>query len=117
MELRDISSEARQTGRDNLIIYVRPRSATCVVKLLGELDLASSEAFESEVKALLDSEIETLLVDLSGLEFVDSTGLQSMLKLARESAKVGDKLRFSGESGQVAQVLELTGLRDTLPFD
>lgn len=115
MELQHSRTDTRQTGRDNLIIYVRPRSSTCVVKLLGELDLASAEAFEREVEELLDSDVETLLIDLSGLEFVDSTGLQSMLKLTRESAAEG-KLRFTGAGGQVEQVLGLTGLGETLPF-
>ena len=116
MELQGISPVTRQTGRDNLIIYVRPRSATCVVKLLGELDLASCEAFEREVTALLESEMESLLVDLSGLEFIDSTGVGSLLKLTRESQAGDDKLQFTPARGQVAQVLDLTGMTDVLPF-
>jgi anti-sigma B factor antagonist len=58
-----------------------------VLYVSGELDMASIDEFEEGVRLCLDGEGEVVL-DLSGLSFMDSTGVNAILSLARE---VGDR--------------------------
>ncbi|MGZ4147926.1 MAG: STAS domain-containing protein [Actinomycetota bacterium] len=50
--------------------------------LLGELDMASAERFARDALAGLDGH-DDLVLDLSGLSFVDSTGVRAFLQLAK----------------------------------
>jgi anti-sigma B factor antagonist len=57
------------------------RDDTAIVRLLGELDLAEVETLQTELDRLCGNGLSALTVDLSGLEFVDSTGLHALMRL------------------------------------
>ena len=100
----------------SLTIEVGPELETCLVCLAGELDLAGAPALERELERLLSGELQTVILDLEALEFIDSLGLQCLLRAARSSRANGDRLRvLRPTTGQVARVLELTGVGDVLP--
>jgi anti-anti-sigma factor len=80
------------------------------VRLRGELGLDATPALEERLFALMDAGTEPLEVDLSELEFIDSSGLQTLLRVTRRAGKNGAQPpRMSGANGQVLRVLELTG--------
>jgi anti-anti-sigma factor len=81
------------------------------VSIQGEIDLATHEAFEAQVSERLQE--GPVLLDLSGVSFMDSTGIRVLDNLLRNGAdlKVARELQ-----PQVQQVLEITGLIDTLPW-
>jgi anti-anti-sigma factor len=88
---------------------------TTIVRLAGEFDLACAESFDDEVGRLLDGETRVFILDLRGLEFIDSTGLAKLVTLdalARE-----DELDFTilCAEGLVRRVLRETGLEGMLP--
>jgi anti-sigma B factor antagonist len=84
--------------------------------LVGELDLSNVAVLESELGRLLASDLQTVVVDLADLEFIDSIGLGCLLTATRRSRADGDRLRMLGATGDVDRVLKLTGLDQTLPL-
>jgi anti-sigma B factor antagonist len=98
-----------------LTIEVIESGETRVVQLGGELDLGGTRRLENELSALFSTHPEAVIVDLARLEFIDSIGLRSLLKVAEDAKATGNSLQFLAPEGQPATVLEVTGLRDLLP--
>ena len=55
---------------------------------MGELDIANAPVFESEIGRIEPDSTETVVLDLRGVEFIDSTGLRAVIA-ANERAKAG----------------------------
>ena len=87
-----------------------------VVRLYGEFDLSCVQAFQEELRRIVDGETSTLIVDLRELEFIDSTGLRALLSLHNLARGDGfDFTVFCGD-GTVRRVLRETGLDGVLPL-
>ncbi len=79
-----------------------------VVTLAGELDLSSAGVLEREVAELHAAGHDRIVVDLSRVEFIDSTGLRVLLGLHRSSERVGRLLSLVRGPGPVHRLFELT---------
>jgi anti-anti-sigma factor len=77
----------------------------------GSIDLTTREDFFNAGLRALDTE-ETLVLDLSEVEFMDSVGIGAIIELARVAASQGKGFVVSGRSRRVQRVLEATGLQD-----
>jgi anti-anti-sigma factor len=86
------------------------------VALAGELDMATAEELERAVRELLDSGFAHLILDLSDLAFLDSSGLRAILRLHAASAQGSFRLELKPGPPTVQRIFELTGMVDTLPF-
>ncbi len=113
-----MSRAKRVLGRGGLRIELGPRAGgeAAVVHLFGELDMEAAPLLEDELIALISGPALSVTVDLTGLEFIDSTGLQCLLRATEHSRVNGEKLRFRRGSPQVEGVLRLTRVGDLLPF-
>ena len=101
------------TGRGTVRIEVEG----AVVSLHGELDMEGTPAVERELMALISGEATPdLVVDLNGLGFIDSTGIQCLVRAAERAEETAGTLRFRGAGGQVEDVMRMTGVRDLLQF-
>jgi anti-sigma B factor antagonist len=109
-----IPSSPRVVECGALRVTTGPESETCLVHLAGELDLESGPALNSEVRRLLASDLETIVVDLCDLEFIDSTGLQCLVRLARAANERRRTLLFTRPRGHVAKVFRLTEINRAL---
>jgi anti-sigma B factor antagonist len=100
-----------------LTIEVGPQHETCLMRVTGELDLSSAATFERELhRVLADGQLKSVILDLADLEFIDSSGLQSLVRLTRWSRQDGDHLRVIPPEGEADAVLRLSGIRDLLPL-
>jgi anti-sigma B factor antagonist len=101
-----------------LVVESKTDGKEVVLILQGELDLTSAPVFEREARAAEVTNPERLIIDLSGLEFMDSTGLRALL-LARERARTDGQHKLLLRRGprQVQRVLELTKTVDAFEFD
>jgi anti-anti-sigma factor len=85
------------------------------LRLHGEFDLSCDETFQRELAGAIDDRVTELLVDLHGLSFIDSAGLNALLYLHARAERDGfDFVVLCGE-GHVMRVLKLTGLDELLP--
>jgi anti-sigma B factor antagonist len=83
--------------------------------LSGELDLSGTDRLLSESKNVPDG--GTLTLDLTGLSFMDSSGLKVLMNLDRRSKREGWSLAIENPHGQVLQLLELCGFDQRLPIN
>jgi anti-sigma B factor antagonist len=89
---------------------------TTIFRLAGEFDLACDERFQEELGRWLDSEVTTFLLDLRGLEFIDSTGLRMLVQIDTKARQDGFDFALLCGDGQVRRVLRETGLDGMLPL-
>jgi len=87
-----------------------------VLQLCGEFDLASAPAFEAEL-ARAEAEPGPLVIDLSALEFIDSTGIGQLLAAHTRAECDGRELVFLSGPPSVEKILRLTGLDQILRFE
>jgi anti-anti-sigma factor len=85
---------------------------TAVLRIAGEIDLASTAAVEAQVSELCRG-ASKVVVDLSDVTFMDSSGLAMLLR-TRES--VGD-VTIVAASRTVARVVQAAGLSEVLHLD
>lgn len=81
-----------------------------VLWLTGEFDIAAIDEFQATVDAVLDAQREIVL-DLSELTFLDSTGIRAFLIVA---GKVGGGVVLRKPTPFVRRVLDLTGIEGRL---
>ena len=87
-----------------------------VLRLTGEFDLAAAEDFEAGVEDALSAPLSELVLDLRGLQFVDSTGLRGILTLWETSQQDGFALSLLRAPPEVQRTFTVTGLDRVLPF-
>ena len=83
--------------------------------LRGELDLATAPELEGLVTERLDAGQE-VVVDLRGLEFMDSTGLRTIVVAALEAERAGGSLALVAGPEPVMRVFDVTRMRERLTF-
>ena len=87
-----------------------PREGVAVISLGGEADVYTSPRIKQEIVDLLNNGTNKLVVDLTGVEYLDSTGLGVLiggLKRARE--REGD-LKLICDNLRILRIFEITGL-------
>jgi anti-sigma B factor antagonist len=90
------------------------KGEAAIISVSGELDLASSPALEEELERASTSEAALVIVDLRGLEFMDSTGLSVLVRAHQRSAEKSQRFGLVNGSQQVQRLLSLTGVADRL---
>lgn len=81
-----------------------------VITAAGELDAASAPALGRCLEAAIEAGHEDLLLDLSGLRFLDSTGLAVLLGAKRRLARAGGRLQIACAVPAVLRVFQTTRL-------
>jgi len=87
---------------------------TQVLVVEGEVDVATAPELRQELHRLLDEDTTTLVVDLSGTSFMDSSGLGVLIGALKRLRSDGhdDVLVLEGLQDAVRRVFEITGLID-----
>jgi anti-anti-sigma factor len=95
---------------------VIPEGDHVIVAPHGELDMATVGAIEAELARVRRSGADHVVLDLGGLTFMDSSGLNLVSRWVAESSD--DGFRFELEPGPpaVQRVFELAAMTDRLPF-
>lgn len=92
-------------------------ASAATIMLHGELDLASTPDLERAVDTLLAAGTRHIRVDLSHLRFCDSLGLNGLVRARNRCRELGGQLQVVNAAGEVAQVIDISGLLDTLTPD
>ena len=89
---------------------------TARVQALGELDLETVPSLQAEVDALRAVGVRRIILDLSDLDFIDSTGLRCILQYDAEARQDGFRLDLVPGSPAIQRVFELTDTLSRLSF-
>ncbi|MFD5318331.1 STAS domain-containing protein [Streptomyces sp. NPDC127098] len=95
--------------RRQLTVDVRRMGSGVVVAPSGELDHHSADRLRESLNACVADGRYRIVIDCSGLEFCDSTGLNVLLTTRMEVEAAGGQVHLSGMRPIVARVLEITG--------
>ncbi|HEY5317850.1 MAG TPA: STAS domain-containing protein [Solirubrobacteraceae bacterium] len=87
-----------------------------VLELAGELDLESAPELDRRLRELEAANPVLLLIDLSRLEFMDSSGLAVIVRAGRAARTNGHRLSLRRGTAQVQRLFELTGVLERFTF-
>jgi anti-sigma B factor antagonist len=99
-----------------LEIERRADSHKVTIALRGEVDLGTAAQLEQELRGVLETHPERLVIDLHDLDFMDCTGLSLMIRAQRSADAHGHLLALRRGPDQVQRLFQLTGLLQHFTF-
>ncbi|WP_460603955.1 STAS domain-containing protein [Jatrophihabitans fulvus] len=96
----------------NLTVQAQPTddSGTAVIEVVGSIDVASRDRLADATRTALDSGASTIVLDLAGVSFIDSTGIGTLVDAAGAASEAGGSLLVRDPSRPVERILEVAGL-------
>jgi anti-anti-sigma factor len=87
-------------------------------RVAGEVDLSNAASLEASILALMPNEAVGMVLDLTGLSYLDSAGIRMLLTLVGRFSWRGQQLAIvAPEGSRVRRVLQLAGARGALVVD
>ena len=86
-------------------------SAT-IFKISGEIDLHASPVLRAELQACVKEKTPVLLLDFSAVDYIDSSGLATLIEYVRESSAHGGKLALFALQKKVRTIFDLVRLNE-----
>jgi anti-sigma B factor antagonist len=94
----------------DLVIIAGQRGDWPVLRLRGELDVSSRDQLRRAISAALEHYPKVLVLDASGLDFIDCGGLSVLIWAHQRMAERGHQLIITGATPMVRRLLHVTGL-------
>ncbi len=99
-----------------LQLATRHEGDVAVVSAMGEVDVFSAPGLDSELDALIAAGSSRLVVDLSEVAFLDSTGLGVLVKALKHAREADGWLHLVVTSDRIRKIFEITGLDASIPI-
>lgn len=106
-EVVDLGELTIRTERDGDVV---------AIALSGELDLATAGGVDAELERAEAGDATSIVLDLSGLTFMDSTGVRLLIQAHTRSRANDGRLALRRGPAAVQRVMELSGVDVLLPF-
>lgn len=97
-------------------IRFEKRGEVLIYKLIGEMDMYTSSEFREKFNEHYAEGTRKYIFDLSGLTYIDSTGIGTIIAAFTSLRKQNGELYISGVHGVVKRVIEFTKLNSFLPI-
>jgi anti-sigma B factor antagonist len=115
MTTRDVLRKGRKGGQmshDELSIDLKSEEGggALFFTLRGSLDLATAPTVRAALTEAIEKGSNDLVVDLTRLEFLDSTGLGVLIGAHRRATENGGSMRLIVSDGPISRLLNITGL-------
>lgn len=81
-----------------------------ILAVSGEVDVYSAPALKDKIGELIQSGHTTLIVDLSGVAFLDSTGLGALVEARASTTEAGGSLPIVCSQERILKLFTITGL-------
>ncbi|MCB1196186.1 STAS domain-containing protein [bacterium] len=88
----------------------RVSEESVVVSITGKIDIQTSPELKSEVLDIANADIKSILLDFSGVTFINSSGLGGLINLLKEVKKQDAKLAIVNPSSFIVNLFKLTQL-------
>ena len=100
--------ENRIVDSERLFVRITRDGQMLTLAVHGEIDLANAGLLDAELEQAEQTDAEEIVLDLSGVEFIDSTGLQVLVVAGRRSELDSNRLGVRRGTGEVARLMKLT---------
>jgi anti-sigma B factor antagonist len=97
-------------------LHERSENGIDILRLGGEIDLHYAPVLRALLKAKAKSGCRALLLDVSNVRFIDSSGLSALLEYLRDSQKFGGRFCIGGLSEQLRWTFEIVRLDTVMPI-
>jgi anti-sigma B factor antagonist len=84
------------------------------IELSGSVDLSATPAFKEEFESLMSSDVKMVLINAGRLDYIDSSGVASLLFIRKLCARFNSDLIFNSISTSAARVIQLANLDSVL---
>jgi anti-sigma B factor antagonist len=83
-----------------------------IVTAAGEIDLYTAPKLQADFAAIIDGAAPAtrVVIDMSGVEFCDSTGMNALLAVLRQVRERGGELELAAPRPAIKKILQVTGL-------
>lgn len=95
-------------------VGISDRDGSTVMRLRGELDLASVDRFEQTAGTAEIVYGPQMVVDLTALSFIDSVGLGTLARMHRRLARSGGSLTVIVPPGKIDRIFHYSGLKQAM---
>jgi len=96
--------------RPSPILNIRWEGRSAVAQVGGDVDMTCSAEFQQHLLELLDDKPEQVVIDLTDVPYMDSSGVASLVKLLSRARKTQTGLRLVGLTERVRSLFEITRL-------
>lgn len=97
----------------DLSLEVQRAGVRAVVRVVGEVDLNNTAQFRRTMETLIEEpDVEVVVADCSGLEFIDSSGLAALLAVHRTVESRSGRFEVQSAPRMLVKMLRLVGLDD-----
>lgn len=101
----------------NLSVSVKEGETSNVAYVSGEVDVYTASKLKETLNPLAEQENKDLYVDLSNVDYIDSTGLGIFIGTLKLTEKSGSHLKLRGLNDRVLRLFEITGLNEVIEID
>ncbi len=91
-------------------IKMQEEGNVAVLKLAGRLDLASGTTLKQQMKALFEKNTTMIHLNLADVEFVNSSGLGTLVSIMKEVRLMKGRLTMSNLASYVQEIFDITQL-------
>lgn len=96
---------------------VLKEASKTVIKLNGRFDFNTHREFRAAYESLVsDADIQAVIVDFSGVDYLDSSALGMLLMLRDKLGGAGKEVALTGVRGNVKQVLDIANFGKLFPI-
>lgn len=88
-----------------------------VVSLKGELDLSYANDLKAELYKAVDKNFSDVVIDMSNLEYIDSTGIGVLVGLMKKLRTGGKDIKISNAKDNVKKIFKITGLDQIISME
>lgn len=98
-------------------VTITRTAKTLTAMVDGDIDAGNGHHFASTVARSISHDVESVVIDMSGLEFMDSSGISRLVELRQLALAAGATFRVVRLAPNVRRVLEISGLMETFGID
>lgn len=99
----------RMKGSAPMEVVKEPRGSAMVVRISGRLDILNSKELGNELQGIIDGGQRYLVLEMSGLEYVSSSGLRVLLQARKSLKPLGGTVVLCAMTEFVRKVVDTTG--------
>lgn len=106
----------RMWGRYQMNITESRREGNLIVAPDGRIDSLTSSTFDRHLSSVIDRGDANLIIDLTNLEYISSTGLSAFLSAAKKIKVAGGRMALVGLNSRIRLVFEMSGFLRLFPI-
>ena len=97
-------------GSDSPVREVRWQDELVVVDVSGDVDMAHSAAFQQGLSDVMAKKPKHVILDMGGVDYMDSSGIASLVKLQSQAKAIGASLSLVAVHQNVQSIFQITRL-------